>query len=408
MARKIPEHRKGSLPALSDGVVDVAVIGRGLMGSAAARHLAEAGRVVALIGPDEPADRASHDGVFGSHYDSGRIARILDPQLPWATLAARAIGRFRTQEALSGVPFFSEVGTLFIAPEDPAVSDYLPALERTAAALQTAYEPLAGGQLHEIVPALAPEHGCRALLQRQQAGYVDPRAHLRSNETVLARYGAFIVAERVEKVEAYAEMLIVTGAKVEIRAQHVVIASGSYTPALRLPVRTPPLAAETWAVLLARLDEPQLAVLQGMPAVIYKPRDPIEAAYILPPIRYPDGNWYLKIGSPHSLARLTDLDELSRWFRQPIPRRVQAHAERLLRTIVPGLDFDDLHAEPCCTTHTPSGFPYIDFADDRRIVWLVGCNSYAGKSADELGRLAAHLVLDGCWTDSLPAGLFRA
>jgi sarcosine oxidase len=393
---------------VSDRVVDVAVIGRGLMGSAAARHLAEAGRDVALIGPDEPADRANHQGVFGSHYDSGRIARILDPQLPWATLAARAIARFRTQEAMSGVPFFSEVGTLFIAPEDAAVSGYLPALERTAAALRTAYEPLGGAAIHEAVPALAPEPGCRALLQRHHAGYVDPRAHLRSNETVLARHGAFIAAERVDKVEAQATMLIVTGPALEIRARNVIIAAGSYTPALRLPVRTPPLASETWATLLARLDADELAVLHGMPAVIYKPRDPTEQAYILPPIRYPDGNWYLKIGSPHPVARLTDLDELSQWFRRPIPRFVQAHAETLLRTIMPGLDFHDLHAEPCCTTHTPSGFPYIDFADDQRIVWLVGCNSYAGKSADELGRLAARLVLDGCWTDSLPVELFRA
>ena len=393
---------------MSDRVVDVAVIGRGLMGSAAARHLAEAGRDVALIGPDEPADLANHEGVFGSHYDSGRIARILDPQLPWATLAARAIARFRTQEANSGVPFFSEVGTLFVAPEDAAVSEYLPALERTAAALRTAYEPLGGSGIHEVVPALAPEPGCRALLQRHQAGYVDPRAHLRSNETVLARLGAFIAAERVEKVEAQPAKLIVTGPALEICALNVIIAAGSYTPALRLPVRTPPLAAETWAMLLARLDPDELAVLRGMPAVIYKPRDPMEQAYILPPIRYPDGNWYLKIGSPHPVARLTDLDELSRWFRRPIPQSVQAHAETLLRTILPGFDFHDLHAEPCCTTHTPSGFPYIDFADDQRIVWLVGCNSYAGKSADELGRLAARLVLDGCWTDALPVELFRA
>jgi sarcosine oxidase len=395
-----------TLQAVSDRVVDVAVIGRGLMGSAAARHLAEAGRDVALIGPDEPADRANHDGVFGSHYDSGRIARILDPQLAWATVAARAIARFRTQEATSGVPFFSEVGTLFIAPDDAAVSEYLSALERTAAALNTAYEAL-GERLQEIVPALVPEPGCRALLQRQQAGYVDPRAQLRSNETILARYGALIAAERVAKVAADAAMLIVTGPAVEVRARHVVVAAGAYTPALDVPVRTPPMAAETWATLLARLDARQLAVLQGMPAVIYKPRDPAEHAYMLPPIRYPDGNWYLKIGSPHSVATLTDLEELSRWFREPIRPSVQAHAERLLRTIIPGLDFDYVHAEPCCTTQTPSGFPYIDFGDDPRLVWLVGCNGAAGKSADELGRLAARLVLDGRWTDSLNGELFR-
>ena len=34
-------------------VYDVAVVGRGLIGSAAARHLAESGMQVVVIGPDE-------------------------------------------------------------------------------------------------------------------------------------------------------------------------------------------------------------------------------------------------------------------------------------------------------------------------------------------------------------------
>ena len=45
--------------------VDVAVIGRGMLGSSAARHLADLGASVALIGPGEPADHSTHEGVFG-------------------------------------------------------------------------------------------------------------------------------------------------------------------------------------------------------------------------------------------------------------------------------------------------------------------------------------------------------
>ena len=393
---------------MSGRIVDVAVIGRGLMGSAAARHLAEAGRDVALIGPDEPADRATHDGVFGSHYDSGRIARVLDPDVLWATLAERSIARFRDQETASGINFFSEVGAVFIAPEDPDVSGYLPSLERTAAALNTPHETLSIGRLRETCPMLAPEAGCRALLQRQHAGYVDPRAHLCSNETILARHGALIAAERVAKIDGRREMLAVTGPGVELRARRAIVATGAYTGALQVPVRTPLLAADTWAVLLARLDARQTAALRHMPAVIYKPQDPAQHAYLLPAVRYPDGHWYLKIGSPFPLARLTNLDELSHWFREPVPAPVQNHARALLRNILPGFDFADLDAEPCCTTWTPSGLPYIDFADDRRIVWLVGCNAYAGKSADELGRLAARLIVDEGWSDSLDVELFRA
>lgn len=49
------------------------VAGRGMMGAAAARHLAENTEGVALIGPGEPADIKSHPGVFASHYDDGAL-----------------------------------------------------------------------------------------------------------------------------------------------------------------------------------------------------------------------------------------------------------------------------------------------------------------------------------------------
>jgi len=60
-------------------VTDVLVVGAGMCGSAAARHLQEARpdlRIV-LVGPDEPLMETS--GVFGQHADEGRITRTVDP-----------------------------------------------------------------------------------------------------------------------------------------------------------------------------------------------------------------------------------------------------------------------------------------------------------------------------------------
>jgi len=73
----------------------LAVIGRGLIGSAAARHLARMGHDVALIGPDEPADLAHHAGVFGSHCDEGRITRTFDPGPFWREANRAAISPYR-------------------------------------------------------------------------------------------------------------------------------------------------------------------------------------------------------------------------------------------------------------------------------------------------------------------------
>ena len=59
----------------------IAVIGRGLIGSAAGRHLSMISDGIAVIGPNEPEDPVKHEGVFASHYDEGRIVRFVDPQI---------------------------------------------------------------------------------------------------------------------------------------------------------------------------------------------------------------------------------------------------------------------------------------------------------------------------------------
>ena len=89
-------------------IVDFIVIGRGLIGSAAARHLAIQGASVTLIGPSEPANLKTHTGVFSSHYDSARIVRILDALAHNCQISKAAIERFKPLETETGISFFQE------------------------------------------------------------------------------------------------------------------------------------------------------------------------------------------------------------------------------------------------------------------------------------------------------------
>ena len=73
---------------------DTIVVGAGLIGAAAVRHLSlshQEDQRIAIIGPEEPSGWEGHTGVFGSHYDQGRITRVLDDDLVWATLAKRSM-----------------------------------------------------------------------------------------------------------------------------------------------------------------------------------------------------------------------------------------------------------------------------------------------------------------------------
>ena len=54
----------------------VVVIGCGYL-EVATRYLAEQLDGILCVGPDEPQDKKAHGGVFGSHYDEGRMTELL-------------------------------------------------------------------------------------------------------------------------------------------------------------------------------------------------------------------------------------------------------------------------------------------------------------------------------------------
>ena len=88
-----------------DRSYEFAVVGRGMIGSAAARYLSKLSSSVAIFGETEPAELTAHQGSFASHYDSSRFYRVIDQTPQWARMANRARARYGELEAESGVIF---------------------------------------------------------------------------------------------------------------------------------------------------------------------------------------------------------------------------------------------------------------------------------------------------------------
>ena len=88
---------------------EVAVIGSGLIGSAAAKYVSNQTSNCILIGPGEP-----QDGVYAAWYDSGRIAEVLDQNENWKHLALKSIEKYGKIETESGIEFYQEVGFLTV------------------------------------------------------------------------------------------------------------------------------------------------------------------------------------------------------------------------------------------------------------------------------------------------------
>jgi sarcosine oxidase len=279
---------------------DVAVIGLGLVGAAALRHLAAAGVSCVGVGPTEPVDWSIHDGVFASHYDSGRITRRLDARREWAVLAGRAIAEYGGVEQVSGITFHFPVGVV-IAEVDP---QRLQATTEVAAGLGVDFDRFEPGEriADERIqfPATAT-----VLTEPGPGGFIDPRRMLAAQLSAARRHRAAIVDEEVVGVEPrQGGGWVVRTRSRSVGAAQIVIATGPHADELAgLPMR-PQLEVVAETVVLAQVSGGEQRRLAGLPSIIVDDPDH-DHLYIVPPTEYPDGKSYVKLGATRRREVLT-------------------------------------------------------------------------------------------------------
>jgi sarcosine oxidase len=366
-----------------------------MLGAAAAKYLAREGRSVALLGPDEPKDRKTHSGVFASHHDAGRITRTIDEDRDWALMARRSIARYHEIEEESGVPFFSEVGCLVAALENGADSYVDRAvLARDAIGLEALH--IAPETLGVSFPHLRFPGRFAGLFERCNAGYVDPRALVRAQTRLAEGAGAEVRAVEVAALHDQGNRVeVVTQDGTRVFSESVVVAVGGYAVRNTLFPRPLDLTVKARSVLLVEVDGEERTRLADLPSVIQSTGRLATSFYVLPPIRYPDGRYYIKIGGDPVDVPLKDEDEIRAWFRGDGDKMAAAQMERNLLALLPNLKGGGRSVVPCVTTYTRHGYPYIGFVGSERIIALVGGNGKAAKSSDEIGRLGARFLTTG-------------
>jgi sarcosine oxidase len=367
--------------------VDFVVIGRGLMGTACTRHLAEAGHSVALIGPDEPANPARFEGPFASHHDAGRITRIIAHDADWSRLSARSIARYRDLEVRSGVGFYTPCGGMMAAPSGGPGAGFGEAFLSVAAAEGVPHDRLEGAALAARFPMFRFEAGTRAAWD-PVGGWIDPRAMRRAEEALAVAAGAQVIREAAV---ARTGVCVTLGSGGAISASHVVVATGGYAGMDALLPFRPELRVYARTVAFVEVSEADASALAGMPTLIFVPEGQAHDLYLLPPIRYPDGRWLLKIGGEVESPRLTDAAGMTAWFRSAGSAEVgRTHLGQLAR-LMPGLPMARTSTGACAVAFTATGVPYVERLDEA-LTLLTGGNGAGAKCADELGRLGALAV----------------
>jgi len=363
----------------------IAVIGRGLIGSAAARHLAQAGYQVTVIGPSEPADKANHDGVFASHYDEGRITRGLDANLFWSDVSVASIAGYADIEAQSDVRFFTQSGAMMAGPVGSAFID---GVSHVRAKRDIASEGYRGAALEQVFPYFHFAKGTQAFYEPRMAGHISPRLLVKAQTICAQRAGAMMLdAVALAITEKTTGVLISTTAG-EVQADQVLVAAGGFTNMV-LPTEIP-IQAYARTVAFFELDAAEVERLKTMPSLVAV-LDTGRAPYILPPIRYPNGKTYLKIGGDLTDVPLNNTQDMKAWFKSGGNKVVADDLTDMVQSFMPNLKFQSRHHEACMTTFTADDLPLITRQSDRITVASAGCGRGA-KCSDELGRMGAALA----------------
>ncbi|SEI12855.1 sarcosine oxidase [Rhizobium tibeticum] len=373
----------------------VIIVGRGMMGAAAARHLSGMIDGVALIGPGEPAERKSHHGVFASHYDEARITRSFDDNMVWAMLAARSLDRYREIEAKSGISFFSEAGCLFAGPPARPGRGYLGRALQVAEALDLDVETLLPAALRDRFPQFALDPSFNGYLEARRAGHINPRALVLAQTRLAEQAGVTVIDATVAAVRDEGTFVEVHANGKRYTAERVLVAAGGFSKFNDLLPDAIDVRVAARTVAFFELSERQMTIFSEMPStIVFGDRDE-DHVYILPPVGYPDGKTYLKIGGDLETRSFDTLEDIGAWFRSDGDLLERDHLVSTALRLMPALAGCPTTSAPCVATFTTSAYPYVGYTGSPRIAVLTGGNFVAAKSSDELGRLGAVIMTQG-------------
>ena len=369
----------------------IAVIGRGLIGSAAGRHLSMISDGIAVIGPNEPEDPVKHEGVFASHYDEGRMVRFVDPQISWSITAKRSIERFLQLQMDSGINFFTTSG--YLGLQGPEFLDYLEGSEFSAKTVNANFKRINADEIRKDYPFLSIDDNTVGLVEAGLAGHISPRNMVNAQTKIARKLGADIIEHEVEKISLNNKAVEITlGNNEKLLAEKVLVATGAFTDACDLLPKSLNLIVYGRTVVLAEIDKHLEEILNIMPTMYVADSN----AYILPPIKYPDGKTYLKIGiGSKSDKILNSRSELIEWFQGKGSEQDFRDFREYISHLIPSLqDCENWHTKSCAVTQTATGLPYIDYVVEDRIAVATGGNGKAAKSADDWGLFAAQMMVN--------------
>lgn len=354
---------------------DVIVVGAGGMGSAAAYHLAHAGRRVLLL------EQFQLGHTRGSSHGGSRITRYTNPDLDDARVIPATYELWRRLEAESGATLLKMTGGLFFAPvDDPFLLDSQRALD----AFNYPYRFLSPVELRAEFPQFRPPADWIALYQADSGILAASACVLALARGAVAQGATLRESTPVRSVTPQGDGVVVTTAAGEtFSAQQAVIAAGPWASTFLRPLLnwTIPLQVTHQQVAYFRAADPARYAADHCPIYIFA-AEPHCYGF---PIWEKPGHIKVALELHNST---TDPDQ---------PRPADAANLQALSTIIAdhfaGVDPTPQEVTTCLYTETPNR----DFVVDRhphypQILLAAGFSGRGFKFTIGIGRLLADLA----------------
>lgn len=391
---------------------DIVVIGKGLIGSAAAAYLAkQAAGSVALIGPDEPAE-GENALVYASHYDAARVQRIIGKDSTWTRLNLESVQAYPALEKETGITFHRPVGCLYVSPHGS--DEYLGRLEEEGETFDLHFRRF--GTAEEITTAL-PDYsfpgdlgGSVAVLEEGMAGLIQPRKLLQAQlKRFQNRNGRVLNQVVVNRESTPQGHLLHLEDGTAVQAGKVLVAAGSFVNFHNLLPRLLDISLKGETIILAEVSEADAQRLASLPTLLYEIfQDDLDGIYLIGPLQYPDGRHYVKMGCNLIEDQyFTTLEEVQTWFRTADDGAVLPRMVAALKVILPRVEFTSFQIKRCIIHRTPSLRQYIGNGGAENLYVVAGCNGYSAMCSDALGRMAAHYTLYNEHSPNYDGSLFR-
>jgi len=357
-------------PAIVAGVeqVEVAVVGAGLLGSAAARALAACGVPTLLF------EQFALGHARGSSHGATRIFRYSYPDPCYVEMAVRAGEAWARLTADAGEELLVRTGGL---DAGPGAEDCAKAL----AACGVAHAWLTDGEVRARFPGIAAGPGERMLFQPDSGVSLAGRT-VAALQRLARRDGAAIRASTpVLGIEAGRDRVLLRTAAGEVTARAAVITAGPWAQ----------------SVLAGALPHAPRLTVTVQQVRYFAPRDPAAVWPTL--IEWGPGGlvWYAVpaagVAPGIKVAAHTPgpaVDPRGGPFTEIDPA-LEEEAAGYVRDRLPGLDPAGLAAETCLYTMTPDEDFVLDTAGP--LVVGGGCSGHAFKFGPLLGEFLADLAL---------------